>query len=568
MTISSPSMSPSFDSTSVPPRLQFTMTTAGYIVPTVTGVLSTICSLMILNVIRMSLDKFTTTYHRIMTFMCLYDIMASASFALTTLPMPSDDTIRYAGPMLGNKVSCQIQGYFIIFGLTGGGALYICLAWYFVSKMTFQMNSMKIRNWLEPLFYLYSLIIALFLSCYNLAKDLIHTTPKNAFCLIAPQHSNCNYSMTAGFLICDIMEFDVFQTSLTMVNYYIGFNLVTIALAMVIIIWTILKKNRNIKQAMKSYLTSNHSDSSSVDNDDMIVSELRHSRVIVIQALMYIFSYLITWIFQILLISFDIDEQVKGVIVYFKVIFLPMQGFWNLIIFVYDKAYLVHQKHRDKSYWNAIKLVLFHPEEDSPGIIILPHSLTNQVEEKYECINNNKEMDANETPFVGSTNHTASETQSIDVESTLSSPEEMEIANSLMRKMYHTSSEGNRTALSILKMSSDMESDDFLGTSSEVRTTTTTTTTDSLPIQFLSSGNETGTQQDENRGFYKDEYGLRRTGTMEGRRIVKIHLNPPSGSSDSSSAAVKHNSFRANPILSCIAEEEQDSIEDCDKDEK
>jgi hypothetical protein len=34
--------------------------------------------------------------------------------------MPSDDVLRFAGPMLGNNTTCQIQGFFILFGLAGG----------------------------------------------------------------------------------------------------------------------------------------------------------------------------------------------------------------------------------------------------------------------------------------------------------------------------------------------------------------------------------------------------------------------------------------------------------------
>jgi hypothetical protein len=36
--------------------------------------------------------------------------------------MPSDDVLRFAGPMLGNNTTCQIQGFFILFGLAGGGS--------------------------------------------------------------------------------------------------------------------------------------------------------------------------------------------------------------------------------------------------------------------------------------------------------------------------------------------------------------------------------------------------------------------------------------------------------------
>ena len=102
----------------------FAMTTAGFIVPTITGILSTCCSVLILYAIYKSPHKLSTTYHRIMAMMSIFDILASVCIAFTTLPMPSDDIVRFAGPMLGNHVTCQIQGFIVIFGLAGGGSLY------------------------------------------------------------------------------------------------------------------------------------------------------------------------------------------------------------------------------------------------------------------------------------------------------------------------------------------------------------------------------------------------------------------------------------------------------------
>ena len=85
------------------------MTTAGFIVPTITGILSTCCSVLILYAIYKSPHKLSTTYHRIMAMMSIFDILASVCIAFTTLPMPSDDIVRFAGPMLGNHVTCQMS---------------------------------------------------------------------------------------------------------------------------------------------------------------------------------------------------------------------------------------------------------------------------------------------------------------------------------------------------------------------------------------------------------------------------------------------------------------------------
>ena len=113
-------MSSSISLSSFTHLTQFAMTSTSIIMNAVSGTVSTIASLIILNIIRMSPQKLSTTYHRFMALMCVFDIMASVCMALTTLPMPSDDVLRFDGPMIGNKTTCQIQGYILLMGLTGG----------------------------------------------------------------------------------------------------------------------------------------------------------------------------------------------------------------------------------------------------------------------------------------------------------------------------------------------------------------------------------------------------------------------------------------------------------------
>ena len=84
----------------------FAATVADFIVPMVTGTLSACSSGLIIYIILRSQQKLTTTYHRIMAFMSAFDIISSIFIALGTIMMPSDTVYKYAGPLLGNKVTC------------------------------------------------------------------------------------------------------------------------------------------------------------------------------------------------------------------------------------------------------------------------------------------------------------------------------------------------------------------------------------------------------------------------------------------------------------------------------
>jgi hypothetical protein len=380
--MNSPSISPSMSQPSQSYPAQFAMTTTGLILPTITGTLSTISSLIILNIIRMSPQKLSTTYHRIMALMSIFDIMASVCMALTTLPMPSDDVLRFDGPMIGNKTTCQIQGYILLMGLTGGGSLYMCLSWYFVCRMTFKMDSEKIRKKIEPIFYMYCISLALFLPSSNVYSDMINTVPNEQFCLIASVHTNCTYTADGILQSCEFSNIDA--STYDVFRLLLGFNLLMIVLAMVVIIWSISKNNKSIKRALEAEVTDTTGpNTSQEENEEVSLSKLRYSRVVVIQALMYIMTYFLTWIFPFLSNLLGFDRNVPDIIMIGKAILFPMQGLWNLIIFLYDKAYLIYQNGEGQgSLWDAMTLILLDP--DAATGIVLPTSLVHRDMDSLE----------------------------------------------------------------------------------------------------------------------------------------------------------------------------------------
>ena len=169
--------------------------------------------------------------------------------------------------------------------------------------------------------------------------------------------------------------------------YFIGFNVVLIVVAMIIILWTISKKSKTIKRALEIQRASENASTSS--EDELKISELRYARVLVVQGLMYVFAYFITWIFMVIPVAAKVDHDSLNIIQVFKSIFMPMQGFWNLIIFIYDKAYLIYHDDEYQSYWKIVKIVLFHP--DKAPEIILPDSLKIERQNSSAGDRNNEE---------------------------------------------------------------------------------------------------------------------------------------------------------------------------------
>jgi hypothetical protein len=153
-----------------------------------------------------------------------------------------------------------------------------------------------------------------------------------------------------------------------MTVFLVGINVALVTTTMMITLVTIFKQIIAIKAAIKS---KHSSEDVHENNDDIpfsnetLIKELRYSRVQVVQALMYIAAYFLTWVFMIVPMVVRLDPGSLEMISLdvFKIILFPMQGFWNLVIFAYDKVYNIHQVNDSLTHWQAIKSLLLYPEE-------------------------------------------------------------------------------------------------------------------------------------------------------------------------------------------------------------
>lgn len=337
-----------------------------------------------------------------MASMSIFDFIASICFALVTIPMPKDNIYNFAGPMLGNYQTCQAQGFSVVLGSGGGGALYMCLSWYFVCKITLKMKANTIERVLEPIMYLYAIFVAFFFPSYFLSKDLLGPDPHSAYCTLTDYKDvDCDKDHS-----CWLRHWNVYKDTLDVIAIWVSISFGLISIAMLVILGTIFKHSKDVKiavakneQIQKDPLEE--TDSIVDDNraNEEIIADLRYSRAAMIQALMYILAYTLTWLFQLLGYNGMSYNKDIGAAVLF-----PLQGFWNVIIFVFDKAYLVRQSHEvSATWWIAIKTVLRSPSEIPPLVLtnidavqVLPRPQEQEQEQESESESEPvEEMDSN-----------------------------------------------------------------------------------------------------------------------------------------------------------------------------
>jgi hypothetical protein len=350
--------------------MPFAANIAAFIMPMVTGTLSACSSGLIIYIISRSQQKLTTTYHRIMALMSAFDIISSIFIAIGTIMMPSDTMYKYAGPLLGNQVTCQIQGWFIVFGLSGSTSLNACLAWYFVCSIAFKMKASQIRKCIEPVMFIYTVIISLFVPSFYLSKNQLNPNSYDTFCTVVAYPESCDKGKWYDWNYCSWSEGDLdeYFRYLYISFILIGLHFSLIVVGMSIILWATLRINREIKILVMENTNRqpcNHfSPSGKISEveeqipDTQSTDSLKYTRVLIFQALMYIGSFMLTWIFTVLSSTLHIANIELDAI---NSLLFPLQGFWNLMIFFYDKTYIIRQSGYKISFIDAVKQVVISP---------------------------------------------------------------------------------------------------------------------------------------------------------------------------------------------------------------
>ena len=210
---------------------------------------------------------------------------------------------------------------------------------------------------------------------------------------MAPDHTPCdnNYTLEETFLVCDPKVFHDFKIKSLTNQICVVLNVACVIIAMVVIIVTALVKKAQSKRSTCVKYLEQHSNAEEETSSEQRMKdhyEQQQSRVLVIQALMYILTIVSVWTFGIGPGKFHSDPGILNILLVFKSIFFPLQGFWNLIIFVYDKAYILYQSDKYEGFWKTIKIVTCHPY--LIPVFDLPKSLECPFEDKEICDSRSK----------------------------------------------------------------------------------------------------------------------------------------------------------------------------------
>lgn len=370
----------------------------------VSASLSTISSILIIYIIMRS-NLGYTTYHRIMLMLSTGDIFASAAMAFATLPMPRDMIYtQFQTGGYGSQLTCNIQGFLFFFGTNFAFGSNASLCFYYFASITLKWKEEFIKKRVEPwlhtfvvLFALPTAILAFFIHQYN-------PTPFDAWCTTISVPWQCHYLDNKDEKMECMLNGEHFTLmTVTFSVVYIGFfiGLIFLVFSMISICISVYRQERLLQMYLtriyryrKQNTPSTQARSPSpqaINNRNLVLSRSRHhyTKIILVQAFAYLLAFLLCQSNVFISMTSVFNGNIEDLrnhqsFQIYHLIFRPLQGFLNLIVFLGHKIYNIRQVNKDLTIWKAFKQILLTTEE--PKFIFSQVSIVNAEggeEEKY-----------------------------------------------------------------------------------------------------------------------------------------------------------------------------------------
>ncbi|GFH53234.1 hypothetical protein CTEN210_09710 [Chaetoceros tenuissimus] len=304
-------------------RIAFSKT--GIILPAISGTISFLASCLIMITILRS--KQNTNYHRIIFFMSFWDALSSFSISLTTLPMPSDTVYNYAGPSFGNKYTCQGQQAFIIITSVAMVLLSsVMLNSYYLCIMRYHVSNAKFRKYAEPIFLLLSIPLSLTAPIYLARKEMLNPTIHESFCNVDVYPHECLQDNSIECIRGDRLGIDMkFLFSIAAI---VEIAILTVSMGLIV--------------------------------HTSCQEKILETKNVASQAFMYLFTCILTW--GLAAVNTMLQQENK-VIVILTFIFFPLQGFFNLLIFMFHKIYTYKTFNHVYFTMDVVKMFFVSPEQ-------------------------------------------------------------------------------------------------------------------------------------------------------------------------------------------------------------
>ena len=425
------------------------------ITPRITGSLSVVSSSILIYLIMRSDTKLSTIYHRIMFGMAVADILSSAAMALTTIPMPRDlsnygfDTELWKGTRLGNQQTCTAQGFFFALGVIAMYGYNASLCTYYTCVIFFKMKERTIVKYVERfLLHPGPIIMSLSLSIPPIVLEKYNPTNFDVWCTLSQGRGQ------------GVVDQSVEESVLVLISLFLTY----IVICFVLIIWRVVYIERQIRHAVndnshdRNFLRRSPLESSETSLQrrgellNRVVETSDNTKVVFLQASAYILAFLVTLSMPFVR-TLSLEESLW--IFESQVILMPLQGLFNLIIFIAHKIYNYRRIHPNETrYYVLRKLFLGQAHDD----VLLSRISLVSVNEEEDILNVQIENERNDVELIRIELSKSVEILSEDLTRIRSRPNSNDDDDTLDDNQGHEESSQDSQGLSGFEMSNNISS--------------------------------------------------------------------------------------------------------------
>jgi hypothetical protein len=301
-----------------------------------TGSVSLLASLTIICIIwRDRKEKLKFVYHRILLAMSILDAINGFNFAFSFLAVPKG---MFWGAQ-GNTATCEASGFFHTFFVSQG--LYnFGLAIYYLMIVRYGKSQEYVSRYVEPYVHTISVSVPMAVTSWALATDGLNPLPfLGGWCFMAKYPPLCAEGE------CTRGAMDKVVTFVTLIGVMVP-PIIGIVVVMIMIIWHV----RGRIAAVVQYRTRTRLDET--------------TRQTVYQSLLYIgaslFPSALLFVNQLLNYAVINRHQTTRFVVAFLVkLIIPLQGLFNLIIYVRPRYIALRQRRGDSlSFFTMMKCIV------------------------------------------------------------------------------------------------------------------------------------------------------------------------------------------------------------------
>jgi len=334
---------------------------------------SLVASLAIVLMIQFSRKKLSTPYRRLIFGVSISDMCQS--IGILTGPFSIPTSTPYAPWAVGNIQSCEANGFMVVMGSNSVPLYTTALCTYYYCKLNKKMTDSYYCRKFEKKIHFLIISYVLTYTITALARGNINPIPGGGLCHIAVSPLQCR---TYPEIVGECSR-GLDTISFLTINFIVnGICMAAIITSMVLVVRNAFSVE-NLFRSRGSFQRSEESASSTFTakardilccvpcksreleegetNADLVLRQ--NARETLIQAVLYVCAFLLSYAFQIILSTFNLAGVSYSVAFSIIIsILYPLGGLFNILIYTRPKVDQLRISHTNLSWLRAFLLVI------------------------------------------------------------------------------------------------------------------------------------------------------------------------------------------------------------------